>query len=82
LYLELPNYTNNFKRLGLTDADFADGGSDRLVDTLIPFGVDATLAKVAEHHAAGADNVNIQVITKDYSLAVDGIRALGKALSA
>jgi len=81
LYLQLPNYTNNWKRLGFTDADIADGGSDRLIDTLIPFGVDAVLAKVAEHHAAGADNVNIQVLTKDNSLSVDGIRALGAALS-
>ncbi|TCO64864.1 LLM class F420-dependent oxidoreductase [Actinocrispum wychmicini] len=79
-YLQLPNYTNNFKRLGFTDDDFADGGSDRLVDTLIPHGADAALAKAAEHHEAGADHVNIQVITRDFTLSKDGIRALGAAL--
>jgi probable F420-dependent oxidoreductase len=79
-YLELPNYTNNFKRLGFTGADFENDGSDRLVDTLIPFGVDATVAKVAEHLAAGADNVNIQPLVADHSLDVEGIRALGAAL--
>jgi probable F420-dependent oxidoreductase len=81
LYLQLPNYTNNFKRLGFTEDDFADGGSDRLLDELIPVGVDATLAKVAEHHTAGADHVNIQVVTSGRaSLDLDGIRAIGAAL--
>jgi probable F420-dependent oxidoreductase len=79
-YLELPNYTNNFKRLGFTGADFLNDGSDRLIDALIPFGVDATMAKVADHLAAGADNVNIQPLTAGRSLDVDGIRALGAAL--
>lgn len=80
LYLQLPNYTNNFLRLGFTEDDIADGGSDRLVDALIPQGVDAALAKAAEHHAAGATNVNIQVLTADHSLSLEGIRALGAAL--
>ncbi len=80
LYLQLPNYTNNFKRYGFTDADIADGGSDRLVDALVSFGVDAALARAAEHHEAGADNVNIQVVTPDNTLSMDGIRALGAAL--
>lgn len=34
----LPNYTNNLKALGWTDADFADGCSDRLVDTIVAWG--------------------------------------------
>ena len=33
-YLALPNYSNNWKRIGFTDDDLADGGSDRLVDAL------------------------------------------------
>jgi probable F420-dependent oxidoreductase len=37
-YLELPNYTNSFRRQGFTDADLAGGGSDRLVDSLIAWG--------------------------------------------
>jgi probable F420-dependent oxidoreductase len=83
LYLQLPNYTNNFLRLGFTEADFADGGSDRLVDTLIPQGgPDVVLTKVAEHHDAGADHVNIQVLTADNSLSLEGFRALGAALPA
>ncbi|CAO5190455.1 Oxidoreductase, MSMEG_4141 family [Frankia sp. AiPs1] len=62
--LGLPNYANNLRRLGFTDADLADGGSDRLVDALVAWGDDAAIrARIAEHHAAGADHVAIQVIT-------------------
>jgi probable F420-dependent oxidoreductase len=37
-YLNLPNYTNNLRALGFTDDDFADGGSDRLIDALVRMG--------------------------------------------
>src|ERR1700682_1432672 len=35
IYLGLPNYVNNWRRLGFTDADFAGGGSDRLGGALV-----------------------------------------------
>jgi probable F420-dependent oxidoreductase len=64
LYLALPNYTNNLLRLGFTTDDFADGGSDRLVDAVIAWGdTDTVLDRIAEHHAAGADHVCVQVLT-------------------
>jgi probable F420-dependent oxidoreductase len=63
-YLALPNYANNWKRLGFTDADIADGGSDRLVDALVAWGDEATvMTRVQEHRDAGADHVCIQVLT-------------------
>jgi hypothetical protein len=34
-YLDLPNYTNNLRRLGFTDDDLAGRGSDRLVDAIV-----------------------------------------------
>ncbi|UUU21568.1 LLM class F420-dependent oxidoreductase [Streptomyces sp. DSM 40750] len=62
-YLGLPNYTNTFLRLGFTDSDLADGGSDRLIDAVYAWGDDARLrARVEEFHAAGADHVALQVI--------------------
>jgi probable F420-dependent oxidoreductase len=65
-YLGLPNYTNNLRRFGFDNNDLADGGSDRLVDAVIAWGdVDAIAARVAEHYAAGADHVCIQVVTDD-----------------
>jgi probable F420-dependent oxidoreductase len=63
IYLRLPNYTNNLRALGFTDDDFADGGSNRLVDALVAWGgVDRVAAAVRAHHDAGADHVCIQVI--------------------
>ena len=65
-YLELPNYTNNWKRIGFTDDDLAHGGSDRLVDALYAWGDEATIARrVQAHRDAGASHVCVQVVTAD-----------------
>jgi len=61
-YLELPNYANNWRRLGFDDADVAGGGSDRLLDAAFAWGTDAIVDRVRAHRAAGADHVCIQVI--------------------
>ena len=43
-------------RLGFTDDDLADGGSDRLVDALVVWGdEEAIAARVQEHRDAGAE---------------------------
>jgi probable F420-dependent oxidoreductase len=66
IYLDLPNYMNNLRRFGITDHDIADGGSDRLVDTLVAWGdVDAVRARVQAHLDAGADHVAVQVLTPE-----------------
>ena len=66
LYLTLPNYTNNFLRLGFTESDFKDGGSNRLIDSIIAWGdLNAIRKRIQEHHDAGADHVCIQVLTAD-----------------
>jgi hypothetical protein len=31
----LPNYRNNWLRLGFTEAEFADGGSNRFIDAMV-----------------------------------------------
>jgi probable F420-dependent oxidoreductase len=81
-YLGLPNYSNNWRRQGLTDDDIADVGSDRLVDALVAWGDEAAIARrVQEHRDAGADHVCIQVLTADpRALPVDEWRALAPAL--
>ena len=81
-YLGLPNYANNWKRQGFTDDDIAGGGSDRLVDALVVWGDEATIAdRVRAHRDAGADHVCIQVLTSDpMALAVDEWRRLAPAL--
>ncbi|WP_420497199.1 LLM class F420-dependent oxidoreductase [Parafrankia sp. FMc2] len=65
-YLRLPNYTNNLRRYGFTDDDLAGAGSDRLVDTIVPWGdVDVLLGRIKEHLDAGADQVAVQVLDFD-----------------
>ena len=53
-YLGLPNYSNNWKRQGFTDDDIADGGSDRLVDALVVWGDEATIAAASRSSATPA----------------------------
>jgi probable F420-dependent oxidoreductase len=64
-YLVLPNYTSNLRHYGFTDADFADGGSDRLVDALVPSGESGAVAgAVTAHLDAGADHVCVQPLAE------------------
>jgi probable F420-dependent oxidoreductase len=82
IYLGLPNYTNNLLRLGFTQDDLADGGSDRLVDAIVVWGDEATVeARVQAHHDAGADHVCIQVLPlAGQAGPMDGWRRLAPAL--
>ena len=60
-YCGLPNYVNNWKRLGFTDDD-VETRSDRLVDALVAWGdADTINERIAAHRAAGADHVCVQV---------------------
>jgi probable F420-dependent oxidoreductase len=63
-YLHLVNYLSNLRRFGWTDADFADGGSDELIDALVVHGDAAAVAAGLRAHVdAGADHVCAQVLT-------------------
>ena len=65
-YLGLPNYCNNLLRLGFTEADFAQGGSNRLVDALVAWGDEAAIRlRIQQHWDAGADHVCIQAVNPD-----------------
>ena len=65
-YLDLDNYTNNLRRLGWTDADLANGGSDKLVDAIVAWGdAGAIQQRIAEHRGRGADHVCVQVLRTD-----------------
>jgi len=65
-YLGLTNYLASLRRLGWTDADFADGGSDALIDALAVHGDAAAIARgVTAHLEAGADHVAVQVLNPD-----------------
>jgi probable F420-dependent oxidoreductase len=63
LYADLPNYRNNWLRLGFTDEEIS-ARSDRFVDALVAWGsADAVVAHVERHLDAGADHVCIQPMT-------------------
>jgi probable F420-dependent oxidoreductase len=80
--LSLPNYTNNLRRLGFDDDDFAAGGSDRLVDALVAWGDETAIrARVEEHRAAGADHVCVHVLSDPSTLPLQTWRELAAALT-
>lgn len=63
IYLGLPNYRNNWLRMGLGEADLENGGSDRFIDTTFACGtVDAIRARIQAHFDAGASHVCIQPV--------------------
>jgi probable F420-dependent oxidoreductase len=80
-YLDLPNYVGNLLAHGFDRADVEAGGSDRLVDRLVPWGTPAhVLRTVGEHLDAGADRVAVQVATSTPGL--DGALAAWRDLAA
>src|SRR3954453_5771731 len=83
IYRQLPNYTNNWRRLGFGDDDIAGGGSDRLVDALVAWGdEDAIRARVEQHREAGADQVLVQAVSGGEGLPREEWRRLAPALTA
>ena len=61
MYLALRNYTSNLLRFGFSESDLKNGGSDRLIDAVIPHGTAAEVADAARAHLdAGADHVCLQ----------------------
>jgi probable F420-dependent oxidoreductase len=80
-YLQLSNYLSNLRRLGYTDADFADDGSDRLIDALVAHGDPTTVAgRITAHLDAGADHVGIQLLAGPGGDLLDGYRRLAEVL--
>ena len=62
IYNQLPNYRNNWFRMGLTEDD-ANNLTDRFIDTTFAWGnVDAIKNRIQEHLDAGASHVCIQPV--------------------
>lgn len=65
-YLALPNYYNNWFRLGFDQSDLENGGSDRLMDAMVVWGdADQIKARLNEYFDKGADQVVIQAVRPD-----------------
>ena len=55
IYLPLPAYRRQWLKWGFEEADFENGGSDRLVDAVIAWGDEAKIRdRIAAHRDAGA----------------------------
>jgi probable F420-dependent oxidoreductase len=80
-YLGLSNYTANLRRLGWTDDDLREGGSDALIDALVAHGSpEQVAARVGAHLDAGADHVCVQLLTEPGTDPLAGFRRLAQAL--
>jgi probable F420-dependent oxidoreductase len=65
-YMVLPNYRNNWLREGFSEAELADGGSDRFIDAMVLWGDAATIKKgLRAHFEAGATHVCLQPVHAD-----------------
>jgi probable F420-dependent oxidoreductase len=82
VYLGLRNYTNILLESGFTAQDIASGGSDRLLDAVVPHGTAEEIASVVRAHLdAGADHVALQA-TGEPGIPRRGWTALAQALFA
>jgi probable F420-dependent oxidoreductase len=65
-YMALPNYCNNWLRLGFTQDDITGEGSDRFMDAMVVWGNEAAIhARMREHFDAGATTVVMQPLHAD-----------------
>jgi probable F420-dependent oxidoreductase len=80
-YLGRRNYTANLLRHGFTEEDLGDGGSDRLVDAVVPHGSAEQVAEAVRAHLdAGADHVCLQPVGHG-GVPMDDYRALARVLT-
>ncbi len=69
-YMVLPNYRNNWLRIGFSEADLADGGSDKFIDAMCLWGDANTVKKgLRAHFDAGATHVCLQPVHADGDIA-------------
>src|ERR1700733_7174008 len=65
-YMTLDNYRNNWLRIGFSEAELANGGSDRFIDAMVLWGgADKVREGLRAHLAAGATQVCIQPVHED-----------------
>ena len=63
MYAKLPNYRNNWRRLGFAEEEIADL-DDRFVDAVVAWGDEAALReRMAAHYQSGATHVCVQPLT-------------------
>jgi len=69
-YMVLPNYRNNWLREGFSEADLANGGSDKFIDAMCLWGdADTVRRGLRRHFEAGATHVCLQPVHEDGNMA-------------
>jgi probable F420-dependent oxidoreductase len=64
--IRLENYQRAWRRYGFEDADFADGGSNRLIDATVAWGSETKIETFLRSHLeAGADQIAINFVNPD-----------------
>lgn len=82
-YMKLPNYRNNWLRLGFTAEEVDGAGADRFMDAMVAWGGEADMrARVQEHLDAGADQVAIQPVIDHARLEAGDVQPILDTLKA
>ena len=64
--MALPNYRNNWFRLGFTEDEVTGEGAPRFLDAMVVWGGENQIGDcIATHRAAGADQVVLQAFRPD-----------------
>jgi probable F420-dependent oxidoreductase len=80
--LSVPSYRNNLRELGFSDADFKGGGSDALIDAIVPRGEPESVAeRIRAQHRAGADHVAVHPLAPTLDQELEDLRRLAPLLA-
>lgn len=80
-FMRWPNYRRHLLRLGFADDDLTGDASDRVIDAIYAWGDEAAIERrIAEHLAAGADNVSMQAIPVGTVDEAEALRRLAPAV--
>jgi probable F420-dependent oxidoreductase len=66
IYMPLPAYQKEWAQWGFEPSDWAEGGSDRLIDAIVAWGDESAIrARIAEYETAGASHIAVSGYNPD-----------------
>lgn len=66
IYMPLPAYQKEWRNWGFEESDWQDGGSDRLIDTIVAWGDESAIrARIQEYEDAGASHITVSAYNAD-----------------
>ncbi|MBM4258781.1 MAG: TIGR03620 family F420-dependent LLM class oxidoreductase [Deltaproteobacteria bacterium] len=72
IYLSIDHYVKRLREVGFSDADFVNGGSDRLVDTIVVWGNETKIReRIDAYYTAGASHVCIMPLRSSGGMVPD-----------